>query len=324
MTSSNKLIIVEGLTGSGKSIMAHFIGRQLQAHGIPAAWVHEGELDHPVPVAEPEPDTASFQETMLERWRTFTSQAQASDTVTVIEASFFNNLFETLFTENVPQPQILSFAGQIQAIIRPLKPALLYLTQTDVARALEQNFSNRGERFQQFVIEYATRTPYAQRNELTGYQGMVQFWQEFVNLTDALYQQFEGDKLVVDNSAGEWQRYNQQVLSFLSIPWTPAPRISASKATRYVGTYQDRTRGNQYQVKYQNSKLFINQLISQAWTRLIPLDVDIFAAEGWHFELGFEPEPSGRGMKLRIGGRDIDYLKLAGTVAIKETNNNPN
>ena len=44
----SKLIIVEGLTGSGKSIMAHFIARQLEYNGIPASWVHEGEEPHPI------------------------------------------------------------------------------------------------------------------------------------------------------------------------------------------------------------------------------------------------------------------------------------
>jgi len=44
----SKLIIVEGLTGSGKSIMAHFIARQLQYNGIAASWVHEGEEPHPI------------------------------------------------------------------------------------------------------------------------------------------------------------------------------------------------------------------------------------------------------------------------------------
>ena len=44
----SKLIIVEGLTGSGKSIMAHFIARQLQYNRIPASWVHEGEETHPI------------------------------------------------------------------------------------------------------------------------------------------------------------------------------------------------------------------------------------------------------------------------------------
>ena len=42
----SKLIIVEGLTGSGKSIMAHFNARQLQYNGIPVNWVHEEAEPH--------------------------------------------------------------------------------------------------------------------------------------------------------------------------------------------------------------------------------------------------------------------------------------
>lgn len=321
MPVSNKLIIVEGLTGSGKSIMAHFIGRQLGANNIPGRWVHEGDLDHPIPGTDVEPDIATFQATMLEQWKNFVTQAQASDTVTVIEAGFFNNLLETLFIENVPQPEILSYARQLEDLIRPLRPALVYLTQNDVPRALARNFDNRGEGFKQFVVDLVMRTPYAQRHKLIGDAGVVQFWTDFVALTDALYQQFQGDKLRVENSAGEWERYNQQVLSFLSIPWVPTPRLSQNEADLYIGHYQDPSNGRQYRIKYHDEKLFINQLISKAWTRLIPLGDHCFAAEGWHFELSFEPNPADQGNQFRIGGRDVDYLKLVGTIA--KENHNP-
>ena len=54
MTSyvGSKLILVEGLTGSGKSIMAHMIARQLRHNGISATWIHEGELPHPLGIED--------------------------------------------------------------------------------------------------------------------------------------------------------------------------------------------------------------------------------------------------------------------------------
>ena len=43
----------------------------------------------------------------------------------------------------------------------------------------------------------------------------------------------------------------------------------------------------------------------------------LFVAEGWHFEVSFEPDGSSGASVMRIGGRDIDYLHLVGTVADK-------
>lgn len=44
---STKLIIIEGLPGSGKSTIGQFIGLQLQRNNINVNWHGEGDLDHP-------------------------------------------------------------------------------------------------------------------------------------------------------------------------------------------------------------------------------------------------------------------------------------
>jgi len=44
---NTKLIIIEGLPGSGKSTIGQFIGLQLQRNNINVNWHGEGDLDHP-------------------------------------------------------------------------------------------------------------------------------------------------------------------------------------------------------------------------------------------------------------------------------------
>jgi thymidylate kinase len=141
-----KLIIVEGLTGCGKSIMAHFIARQLQYYGARAYWVHEAESPHPISIdvgAGIEP----YMEEMQVRWAAFVDKTESSGEVVVVEACFFNNLIETLLAHDVDRRRIVSYGYDLQKIIAPLKPALVYLTQRDVVQALDRNFLNRGEGF---------------------------------------------------------------------------------------------------------------------------------------------------------------------------------
>lgn len=312
---ASKLIIVEGLTGSGKSVMAHFIARQLRYHSIGAEWVHEAEDPHPI-LEEIGTDTTAFMKAMAGRWRRFATQVGMGDTVTIVEAAFFNNLIESLLAHKVDRREILRYAEELQGIIEPLDPMLIYLWQPDIERALQRTFKLRGEGFEKFVIAYTTGTPLAKRKEWTGYDGMVSFWREFVALTDALYQRFRINKVKIDNSAGNWEDCSRHVMGSLGLPHLPEPRVTPSTALGLAGVYRDRQSGRRYEVAYENGDLSVD-LFAPVRSKLVPRIGKDFAAEGWHFLIRFEREATSGTMLMTIDGRDVDYLRLAGSIAEK-------
>jgi hypothetical protein len=309
----SKLIIVEGLTGSGKSIMAHFIARQLQVNGIPADWVHEGEVPHPI-LLDVESSIEDYMAAMRDRWAAYARQGGLSEQVMVVEACFFNNLIEFLLAYNVDRPKIVRYAEELQALIEPLNPTLIYLVQEDLEKALERSFQDRGQEFMDYVIRYATDTPLARRRGWQGYQGMVRFWQEFVALTDELFQRCRIRKLKIDNSAGSWADYNLQVLGCLSIPLIAEGGVSPAEALELVGVYKDRKSDKQFTVRHEDGELTIN-LFLDVRTKLVRCMEKGFITEGWHFEVGFESDGLSGASVIKIGGRDVDYLTLVGTVA---------
>lgn len=316
--TNNRLVIVEGLTGLGKSTVAHFIARQLQLNAVAATWVHEGEVPHPVSI-ELDTDIKNFMLHALSRWDAFVNKIEVSGEVTVIEAGLFNNLFETLFMHNVSKHKIHQFSDDLQGIIKPLQPALVYLAQSDVSEALEKNFNNRGAGFMDYVIKVSTNNPYAQNRGLQGFQGMVVFWQDFVTLTNECFDRFQFQKIALDNSTGDWVRLKSRVTEFLSIPYIVERQVSDEEAARHIGTYTEEASGKEYVVQYRDHELTIN-IFLEDWTRLIPITDCSFIAEGWHFEVCFEEDTFGKIESLRIDGQDIDYLSLAGTVAKKMSN----
>lgn len=44
----NRIIMIDGIPGSGKSATAQFISHQLNSNGIPAEWYHDEEDNHPL------------------------------------------------------------------------------------------------------------------------------------------------------------------------------------------------------------------------------------------------------------------------------------
>ncbi len=315
----NKLIIVEGLTGLGKSTLAHFIARQLQYQQIKAAWVHEGELGHPLSIEVDPSSIDLFMKTALIRWRDLVSQIESSGETLILEASFFNNLLETLFSHNVPTPKITQYSDMILDTIQPLQPALVYLTHSDTKKALVDNFNRRGVGFRDFVIQLATSTPYAQHRGLAGYEGMVEFWRDFVALTDQIYDRFRFQKIALLNTAGNWDSLKQGTAEFLSIPYITENQLSEDEAVGFTGVYKDVHNDKVFIVRYQNHALVAN-IFLEDWTRLIPQSEYLFITEGWHFVIHFENDAFGEIGSLRIEGQDVDYLSLTGTVARKVLN----
>jgi thymidylate kinase len=45
---NTKLILVDGLPGSGKSTIAHFLARQMELNDIKVKWIYETIDDHPL------------------------------------------------------------------------------------------------------------------------------------------------------------------------------------------------------------------------------------------------------------------------------------
>jgi hypothetical protein len=69
---------------------------------------------------------------------------------------------------------------------------------------------------------------------------LVVFWQDFVAFADARFYRYTIDRIKIENSAGEWESYDRQVLDFLSIPLKDEPTVPEKKARRLVGTIAER------------------------------------------------------------------------------------
>jgi len=314
--TKNQLILVEGLTGLGKSTLAHFVARQFQNNGIEASWIHEGEEPHPVSL-DVDTDIVTFMSKSLEKWDAFVAQILETSATTVVEASFFNNLIETLFAYCLDRAAIIDFGMKLQQVIKPVRPALVYLIHPNISAALEENFRNRGAGFREFVIEYIAETPIAKEKSWNDYTGMLMFWHEFVAITDALFEGYKIDKLAIDISAREWEKYNQQVTEFLTLSLVADPKISSDAVKKYIGSYQFSEGGKNYTIRYEEGSLVTN-IFMNVDTKLIPENNVTFKAEKWHFELHFEfNHDTGEATSFTIGGRDVDYLKAVGLRAKK-------
>ena len=95
----HRLVIVEGIMGSGKSTTMRFIAKHLQEAGRPAVYIHERTDPHPVRATdelehwfEPWLDATphNLADRALARWTAFVEDTQADTVIPILDGQLFH------------------------------------------------------------------------------------------------------------------------------------------------------------------------------------------------------------------------------------------
>jgi hypothetical protein len=292
------VILLEGLPGSGKSTT----GQRLQQQLPSARWVSEMQPEHPVYVFH---DRASLNalladlaagrhddviERALAKWRSFAEETAASGQLQILDSCLFGYLTWTLYPHfDVPPAVVHAYVDQVAEILRPLGPQLIYLHQRDVGAALARIRPARGGRMLEGYENRAVESPFGKRHGLSGFDGLVVYWQAWRELADAAFERLRLAKLAVDTTEGDWPAYDRAIGAFLGLPpLATIPRLPAAELQPLAGTYVDPTDGLTCRIAVENGTLVAYDLPG-AFPRnpLIPTSPGRFQAEAWAFGVTF-------------------------------------
>ncbi len=216
-----RLVIFEGIMGSGKSTSTRWLGQRLAARGIDAAIQTERQYPHPLRATDfagewfqPWLDMTAedIARRRLDLWATFVQQALASQTVYVVDGQLFHGDLTNMFLMNMPPEAIAQNVQALAEIIRPLQPLLVYYHQTDVDRAIRLTAAERGEELGvRYQVDWKLKYAYAVDQNLAGLDGLSSLYVDYRALTDSLFAQLTIDKIAIENSARDWPAYYARV-----------------------------------------------------------------------------------------------------------------
>lgn len=249
-----RLVIVEGIIGSGKSTLSRFLTRQIARAGKPAqrfvaefvphagaernrpGFVSFAELlagtarqENPTDAARPLRgrctswrafwDTATptiIADRAESNWREFVRRATESSTVNVFDGQFFNGDLTALILLDEPCARLEAFQDRIVRTAAPLRPVLIYLRPGDVSATLRRAIDVRGHSWVQAQTG-KLEAPYCRRRGLTGIDGWVALYEAFRQTTDRLYESAALPKVTIDVDPDDWRASQTQALAFLSL-----------------------------------------------------------------------------------------------------------
>jgi len=220
MQIPTRLVIIEGIMGSGKSTTARWIAARLQAAGLRALAITERVDPHPVRGTDglehwfqPWLDVTAqgLADRSLRKWRSFVADAQAAETILTLDGQLFHGDLTNLFLMEATPAVIAQYCKSVSEIVRPLAPLLIYFYQADVERAIRAIATERGEEWVKYQVDWKLQAPYSRRLGLSGLDGLVALYKDYRALTDELYLRLDFPKLAIDNSQQAWETYYQQI-----------------------------------------------------------------------------------------------------------------
>jgi len=229
-----RLVIVEGIMGSGKTTTACYLAGWLNGAGQPARALTEKKFPHPIRATDelehwfqPWLDVTAEElaQRSLARWRRFTEASIESGTVaTALDGQLFHGDLTHLFLMEAAGESIRDYNRLVAEVIRPLRPLVIYLYQEDVERAIRGLCEQRGDEWLRYQTDWKLAFPYSRRRGWEGVEGLVRLYEDYRRLTDDLFAALKLDKISIETSAGDWGAYYAAIHRALG---TPTPEASA-------------------------------------------------------------------------------------------------
>ncbi|MDR3398110.1 MAG: hypothetical protein P4M06_11175 [Pandoraea sp.] len=223
-SKGHRLVIVEGIMGSGKSTTSRLIAKHLQETGRAAVPIHERTDPHPVRATdelehwfEPWKDVTpeDLANRSLARWTAFVQYTQSNAEIPVLDGQLFHGDLTHLLLMEADTALMFGYIRKLASIITPLNPFVLYLWQKDVERAIRTVCAERGPEWIDYQVNWKLAAPYCVRRGFVGLDGLISLYRDYRRLTDSLFQELSLAKLAIENSERDWPAYERRMLSAL-------------------------------------------------------------------------------------------------------------
>ena len=210
-----QLLLIEGVPGSGKTTAAKEACRLLNSIGIRANWYLEEAAEHPIHPRSitKHRDAPDFAESCLKQWGLFVGHAQQGEELHIMEGSAYQSTVRFMMENDMDG--IDHYFSEFVNVVKPLSPAMIYLRPNDIVKNSRYICKLRGEDWAAKVSNYETNTPLSNRRNLSGIEGMHDFWKEYASLCDSLLPLWTLPSRTIKFEPGHWQHHIPEVWRFL-------------------------------------------------------------------------------------------------------------
>jgi hypothetical protein len=215
-----RLILIEGMIGSGKTTTAAQLADRLAGRGVDVRMFAEGAADHPIRTraedrlraeaaapGEPHdhgPDTYDPDTYDTAQWRRLAECCRRGQQTVILEASFLQNSVMPAFIEGAPAHTVTDVFDQIQDQVVAAEPLLVYLRPADIRGTIEGLHRSRGEPWSSRNLAFVTGSAWARQNGRSGLAAVTGLYEAWEPVVTGLYGRYRFGKIMVADPQRDW------------------------------------------------------------------------------------------------------------------------
>jgi tRNA uridine 5-carbamoylmethylation protein Kti12 len=208
-----KLILLEGLPGSGKTTMAKKLFDRID---VKNKQLVQESSDHTI-AERGIADIDIWQVKTARNWERLSAEIDSQQKLYVMEFVWFQNTIAEMLLKNCHRNQIVGFCRRVENIIKDIPPVLILYTANDAETFLRETYELRGDVWKEQIDSLIDDTPYGRKRDLTGFDGFMEFFNEYVSIVNAIYDELQIDRISIDVTKREWPKVEKLTYEFLEI-----------------------------------------------------------------------------------------------------------
>ncbi len=209
--------MIEGIAGSGKSVVGEKLAYILSEKNIRVRFYHEFDRMHPIRESDANNSSTLIDKT-ISNWRTFVDQQKKSCSVAIFDGVLSQCFIAELVLLCTDEEIITKCMHRLERIMKVLAPRIVYLYQDDIRAAITKAYNRRSERWRKKIDTFISSTEFGKKEKLEGLSGYIAFNISYDALLKKVMSDMNIDMISIETSGEKWPAYYKEITEFLSMP----------------------------------------------------------------------------------------------------------